>query len=222
MLPSSVRATLRRLAVRSAAPRHGLPAGSAAVALTFDDGPDARYTPEVLEQLDGAGATATFFLVGEAAQSLPGVVAEIVAAGHTVGSHTWSHPGPGQLGARALLEDCRRGREVLEDLTGRHVRLFRPTEGHIDVRVAAAMRGAGLRPWLWTDDPEDWRPGTTEDALVARLAGLRAGAVVLLHDGLRGRVAPGAQDRSATVAAVPRLCAMIRSRGLALASLPRH
>lgn len=214
-LPSP-RRVVRRVVWSAAHPRHRAPGG---VALTFDDGPDPEFTPRVLEALHRCEVSATFFLVGVAAAARPDLVRAIEAAGHRIGSHTWSHSPPGALGTRALREDLRRGREVLEDILERPVPLFRPAQGHIDFRVTAAVRSLRLQPWLWTHDPEDWRPDRQVEVMLDALDGIDPGAVVLLHDGIRGG-APAAADRSATIAVIPELCRRVRARGLELATIP--
>lgn len=180
------------------------------------------HTPQVLDRLRAEDVPATFFLVGSRARRHPAIVAEILAAGHAVGSHSWSHPEPGALGATALVEDFRKGRETVEDLAGRAVPAFRPPQGHIDLRVAVAVRRLGLHSWLWSDDPHDWEPGCRTQQILDRVADVQGGAVVLLHDGLASPLEPRARDRSATVEAVQPLCALIRRRGLGFAALPER
>lgn len=86
--------------------------------------------------------------------------------------------------------------------------------------MAVAARRVRPRSWLWSDDPEDWRTGCTADTIRGRLRGVDDGEVVLLHDGLATVIEDATEDRSATVAAVSPLCAMIRDRGLGFAVLP--
>lgn len=213
----------RRLAeglTRSVRTHDALPEGSAAVALTFDDGPSATYTSQVLDVLADLGVRATFFLVGRLVTEHPGLVRRIVAEGHAVGSHSWSHPEPWTVDLRTLAGEYRGGRRALERVLGRRATLFRPPKGHIDARGALAILASRLRTWRWTIDPEDWAPGATSEGLVAGVASAGAGDVVLLHDGLEGALAPEANDRSATVDALPEIVAGIRGRGLELVRLP--
>ncbi len=185
-----------------------------AVALTVDDGPDPVFTPRVLDVLAEHGARATFFLVGRRAAREPELVRRIVSEGHAVGSHSWSHREPGTLSRRELWSDYRAGRQAVEAAAGGPVRLFRPPRGLWDARTALHVRASRLEPWLWTLDSEDWRPGVTPEAIAGQVARARGGDVVLLHDGLELPTAPSAEDRSATVAALPLLLAGLRARGL--------
>jgi peptidoglycan/xylan/chitin deacetylase (PgdA/CDA1 family) len=196
-----------------------LPGGAATVALTFDDGPDPDFTPQVLDALAKAGATATFFLIGERAARFPGVARRIVDEGHAVGSHSYRHPEPRSLGWR-VVTDFVRGRRAVERAVGRRAPLFRPPKGYVDRQERAAIAATRAQPWLWTIDLLDWEPGVACEDIVANAAGLGPGDVLLLHDAISGPLAPEALDRSATVAAVPRLVELARSRGLEPVSLP--
>lgn len=205
--------------VRSAGVRRRLPEGTG-VALTFDDGPDPESTPALLDVLDRLGAVATFFCVGVRVAAHPSIVARALAAGHRVGSHSATHPEPWSLGLRAVHADYRRGRRLLEAATGGREGLFRPPHGHLDGSGALAMRAAGLRPWLWSRDPQDWRPGMTSAQILSGLEGLASGDVVLLHDGLAGASGAPVADRSATVEAVSGLVGRIRAAGMDCVTLP--
>lgn len=184
------------------------------MALTFDDGPDPVHTPRLLDELARRGVPATFFCVGEAVRAHPEIVRRMVAEGHTVGSHSASHRYSSTLAFRDRVADFRDGRRALEAVLGRRVRLFRPPHGDIDLLTAIAIRVAGLRPWLWTADPGDWKSDVDAATIVEELASVRDRDVVLLHDGLFNAVAPEASDRSATIAAVDGLVEALRERGL--------
>lgn len=197
--------------------------GAGELALTFDDGPDPVFTPQVLDALAaaGGGASATFFVVGRHAAEHPALVRRIVDEGHAIGSHSDTHARLDELSGDAVAAELRAGRAAVEALAGTPVTLFRPPRGHLDRRGAVAMRRAGLRPWLWTVDPQDWRPGSTTSAIVDAVGRAAGGDVVLLHDRVAGDDSPsGAEDRSATVAAVPLIVEAARARGLTLVTLP--
>ena len=218
----SVRRAHRRAAqalVRAARVQEHIDPAGGTVALTFDDGPDPRHTPAILDELARLGITGTFFLVGRRARAHPALVRRILAEGHAVGSHSDSHSDPWRVPFRGLARDYRRGRSEVEWAAGRPVPLFRPPKGYVDGAGAAAMLAARLRPWLWTIDPRDWEPGVRPDAVVARLAGLQQGDVVLLHDGIEGPLAPSALDRSATRQALAGIAALAAERGLGFATL---
>jgi peptidoglycan/xylan/chitin deacetylase (PgdA/CDA1 family) len=215
----AVRAGVARALVRGVRARETLPAADDAVALTFDDGPDPEFAPAFLDELRRLGIVATFFVVGHRVRARPDLVRRALEEGHAVGSHSDTHPEPWTVPLRALTRDYRRGRQAAEAALDRRVRLFRPPKGYLDGAGAAAMLGAGVRPWLWTIDPGDWRPDVTPDELLAGLQGLSGGDVVLFHDAIEGPLAPSALDRSATLAALPAVADLARSRGLRFTTL---
>jgi peptidoglycan/xylan/chitin deacetylase (PgdA/CDA1 family) len=187
--------------------------GPLPVALTFDDGPWPNSTAQILTILTQRQAPATFFVVGRQVQRYPELVRRELAAGMAVGSHSWSHPQPfDRLPVARIRDEIARGRRSLEALGVRPVG-FRPPGGATSPAVAATGQAVGDRTVLWSVDPADWRPGLTADQLVQRvLAGVRPGAIVLLHD--------GGGDRSATVAALPAIIDGLRRLGLTPTVVP--
>jgi peptidoglycan-N-acetylglucosamine deacetylase len=193
-------------------PAGGKP-GPLPVALTFDDGPWPNSTGQILAILTQRQAPATFFVVGRQVQRYPDLVRRELAAGMAVGSHSWSHPQPfDRLPTARIRDEITHGRRVLEPLGARPVG-FRPPGGAASPTVLATAQELGDRTVLWSVDPADWQPGVTADQLVQRvLAGVRPGAIVLLHD--------GGGDRSATVAALPAIIDGLRRLGLTLTVVP--
>jgi cellulose synthase/poly-beta-1,6-N-acetylglucosamine synthase-like glycosyltransferase/spore germination protein YaaH/peptidoglycan/xylan/chitin deacetylase (PgdA/CDA1 family) len=195
------------------------------VALTFDDGPDGRWTPKILDILKAKHASATFFVIGENMQAAPGIVEREVREGQTVGNHTWTHP---NIGATPLAQtdlELNTTQRLFEVLTGRSMRLFRPpyfgdaepsTPGEVEPLLVAQRLGyliVGLRI-----DPDDWKkpdPILIVSRTLSRLAdtGEGAGQVVLLHD--------SGGDRSRTVQALPVLIDALRSHGYRLVTIDR-
>jgi peptidoglycan-N-acetylglucosamine deacetylase len=145
------------------------------VALTFDDGPDPDYTPEVLEILARRGARATFFVLGRQLDRYPDLLCDIRDAGHQLGIHGYDHTS-GDLGAQA-----RRTREILRR-NGIDTRLFRPPRGRLTPRAAVELALTGYRTILWTFDARDsMRFDGKVDAEID-YGTLAAGDIVLLHD----------------------------------------
>jgi len=178
------------------------------IALTFDDGPNDRATPELLEVLARHRARATFFAMGDFARLRPEIVRQAVAAGHVLGNHTMSHPRlstQSSARVRQELSDCN---AVLEDIAGVAVRFFRPPFGARRPFVLRAARGLGLIPVTWNVTGYDWEPigvggilGKLENG-IARNRARGRGSNLLLHDG--GHRGMGAA-RMDTVGAVDRL-----------------
>jgi peptidoglycan-N-acetylglucosamine deacetylase len=208
-----LRSSIRTLLMRRAQPRRQVPEPGT-FALTFDDGPDARFTPQVLDLLAERGALATFFVVGRSVEEHPELVRRIVAEGHGIGSHTWSHPELLGLSFARLLRECRHGRRAVERIAGHPVPAYRPPKGHWDGRGATAAIALGIRPWFWTQDPRDWEAEASAEGILAGLESLGSGDVVLLHDGIQSPPDPASRDRSATVDALGPLLDLAAARGL--------
>lgn len=177
------------------------------VALTFDDGPNDPHTLRLLDVLARHEAKATFFLVGKYVRQRPDIVRAIVAAGHEIGNHTYTHPNLIFLPRRRVrqeLEDCNK---ALADELGQKPVLFRPPFGGRRPAVLSVARDLGLKPVMWSVTGYDWN-ATSADSILGKVAPRlksRRAEIVLLHDG--GHLAFGA-DRSHTVEATRRLLEM--------------
>ncbi|WP_234359445.1 polysaccharide deacetylase family protein [Plantactinospora sp. BC1] len=158
--------------------------GASYVALTFDDGPDPRYTPQILAALADYHVKATFCLVGENAQAHPELVRAIVAEGHTLCNHSWRHDiGLGSRPSASIRADLVRTNEAIRAaVPDARIDYFRQPGGAWTASVVAVARQLEMTSLHWAVDPQDWtRPGA--GAIAARVsAGVRPGAIVLLHD----------------------------------------
>ncbi|HEY7642754.1 MAG TPA: polysaccharide deacetylase family protein [Steroidobacteraceae bacterium] len=153
------------------------------VYLTFDDGPDPRWTPQILDLLAQAQMHATFFAIGELAQREPGLVRRIVASGHALGNHTFSHRHPWLMRSRAARAQVRDGAKALSDATGRAPILYRPPHGRARLCMTDEARLQGERLVMWDRSAIDWGWPGTSPRIAARLARVRPGDIVLMHDG---------------------------------------
>ena len=169
------------------------------VALTFDDGPHPTYTPQLLDALHAAGVLATFFWVGQRAQSHPALAKRVSVEGHCIGSHSFSHRAPHGRSLEDIRSDYRKGRAAVEEPIGKPTPIFRPPYGSITSKSLVAVRQLALEPWLWSVDAGDWREGVSTGDLLRTLSGVGAGDVVLLHDGAADEGPGVGKDRSATV-----------------------
>jgi peptidoglycan-N-acetylglucosamine deacetylase len=165
------------------------PARPGELALTFDDGPNPAWTPRLLEMLAAQEVHATFFLLGGYANAEPELVRRIVAAGHIVGNHSWSHPDLALASRARIREELTQTRETLEQITGAPVRYFRPPYGSRRSATLAIARELGMMPVLWNAMTTDWSETSGEliaGRLGAKIDGLtRRGraANIVLHDG---------------------------------------
>jgi len=191
------------------------------VALTFDDGPDGRWTPMILDTLKSRDAPATFFVIGQNAEAHIPLLRRMYAEGHEIGNHTFTHPNLAFATDRVTRLQIDATERLLEAALDRRSAFWRPpyfgdaepttNDELVPIGVASA-RGylaVGLRV-----DAEDWqRPGvqTIIDTVLAQLARPKGGNVILLHD--------GGGDRSETVAALGPLIDSLRARGDTLVSV---
>jgi peptidoglycan/xylan/chitin deacetylase (PgdA/CDA1 family) len=153
------------------------------VALTFDDGPDPRSTPRVLDELDRLGWRATFFCLGSQAARSPGLVTELVARGHEVGLHGYEHRSHMRRPAAPVVDDVLRSSDLLGELTGSSPRWLRPPYGALSLSSIAAARRCGLQLILWTTWGLDWEPGATGSSVAHHIRSTWwRGPTVLLHD----------------------------------------
>lgn len=189
------------------APVIGRLATPGGVALTFDDGPDPRWTPQVLALLAQHHVHATFCLIGEQAAAHPDLVRRIDAGGHQLCDHTQDHDEqlPSRSPAR-IRADISTGRDSIVAASGGVVPPFyRAPGGNWSQTVIDTAYSLGLTPLKWTVDPRDWsRPGT-QSILTTVSRELRPGGVILLHD--------GGGDRSQTVAALTVLLDRLPAQG---------
>jgi peptidoglycan/xylan/chitin deacetylase (PgdA/CDA1 family) len=187
------------------------PSVSASVALTFDDGPHPEHTARLLDALRACQASATFFVIGEQAQRYPDLVRRMAAEGHVVANHTYyNHPGaPVPRSFQELIDDIRRTNDLLTDILGAPVRLFRPPHGKLTARIAWWLWRSGYTIALWNADPKDYACASADDVRSWFASHpIVAGDVVLMHD-----------THPHAAAAVPDLVTTVRQRGLRLAAL---
>jgi peptidoglycan/xylan/chitin deacetylase (PgdA/CDA1 family) len=183
-----------------------------AVALTFDDGPHAEGTPAVLEALAAAGATATFFLVGEQVSARPALARAIADAGHEIALHGYRHTLLLRRRTSSLREDLERATAVIEEATGRAPRLYRPPYGVFSSGALELVRARGLRPLLWSRWGRDWERRASPASIARRATcALGPGDVVLLHD---SDAYSSAGSWRRTAAALPSVLAAIAALGV--------
>lgn len=158
------------------------PRGSRHMALTFDDGPDAIWTPRVLDLLAKRDVRASFFLVGARAARCPDIVRAMSGAGHEVANHGWSHRSLWFCGPRRTASEIGRAHELLTALSGRAPRYFRPPWGMVNAAMFSVLHGYRLRCVLWSIQPEGLRgvEAPAQIQYVARHA--HPGGIVDLHD----------------------------------------
>ena len=211
LLPRStwVGANVRRLPAQAAA------AGQ--VAITIDDGPDPLITPQVLELLDRFECKATFFCIGERVAAHAGIARDIVRRGHQIENHTQRHRMYfSMLGPSAIRAEVLQAQETITDAVGVTPQFFRAPAGLRNPLLDGILSAAGLRLVSWTRrgfDTVTDQPGV----VLARLTrNLRAGDILLLHDGHAARTSDGSV---VILRVLPELLAAIRAADLACVTL---
>lgn len=199
--------------------------GSAAkkLAITFDDGPNPAYTPELMRILERYDAHATFFLIGQWAEREPELIRELVAAGHAVGNHTHTHPTMPAKSAATIREELRRCRAAVEasgvgftQLDG--AAMMRPPYGRRRPGTLRTMRAEGYVPVTWSITGWDWLKRTTADKIAKRCAKAGDGDIILLHDG--SDIGP-AYDRSRSIAAAEATLRRYTEQGFKFVTVPQ-
>jgi peptidoglycan/xylan/chitin deacetylase (PgdA/CDA1 family) len=181
------------------------------VVLTFDDGPDAEYTPKVLDILAKYDAKATFFEVGQNVQKHPELTKRIHAAGHSVENHTWTHADLRKLSATAFRQQVMSTDQAIRAQIGSTPGCLRPPYGGMNAAVRQRAKALGKDLVVWTVDSRDWtKPGTA--AIVQHvMKHVHSGSVILMHD--------GGGNRTQTVAALPTILKTLKAQGYGFRTL---
>ncbi len=182
------------------------------VVLSFDDGPDPLWTPPILDLLKAEDVRAVFFVVGTQAVEHPDLVRRILAEGHEIGNHSYSHPDLSQATAQRTVFELNANQRILEDISGVSTLLFRPPY-HADTYPASAdefmtlvhAQDLGYLTVSESIDTQDWDAASAAAILERVRAHRSEGHVILLHD--------GGGERSATVEALPQIIRYLRQRG---------
>ncbi len=188
------------------------------VAITFDDGPDPEYTPEVLRVLREHCVKAAFFLVGRKVLLYPEIARQIADEGHVIGNHSYTHRDLGKLGALALACEIDWTQRAIEEVCGVTPTMFRPPRGITSPTLLQQLADRKLVLALWTVSSRDWMqlsPGAIASGITRRAA---AGDVYLFHDSGDFITAAGA-NRTSTVLTLPRVIKGLGDRGLTVVGL---
>jgi cellulose synthase/poly-beta-1,6-N-acetylglucosamine synthase-like glycosyltransferase/spore germination protein YaaH/peptidoglycan/xylan/chitin deacetylase (PgdA/CDA1 family) len=183
------------------------------VVLSFDDGPSSDYTPAILDILNAKQVPATFFVIGVNAENNLNTLRKIYNKGYEIGNHTFSHPNLATVSSERTMLELNATRRIIECATGHSTILFRPpynadSEPQTKDEIIPVVEARKYSYYTIGEsiDPCDWEKGITADTIVARvIAQTSNGNTILLHD--------GGGDRSATVAALPRIIDYYKNKG---------
>lgn len=173
------------------------------VAITFDDGPHADLTPKLLDMLKARGIKATFYVVGRNAAEYPDIVKRMVAEGHEVGNHSWSHPALNSLGAESVRSQLEKTSDAIAKATGQRPATLRPPYGATNSRLNRRFADQfGMKVVLWSVDPLDWKYRNARRVTDQIVQNTRPGAIILAHD-----------IHASTVAAMPETLDTLLGKG---------
>nr|WP_261381632.1 polysaccharide deacetylase family protein [Paenibacillus cremeus] len=177
------------------------------IALTFDDGPNPVYTPQILDLLAQYQAKATFFVLGKRVKMYPAVAIREVNEGHEIANHTFDHHFLKNYPPERLVEEIRQTQEVIFDITEQMPHVFRPPGGFYNEALLKSMKEDKLTVvmWSWYQDTKDWRKPGTDKIVQTVLGNVHNGDIVLFHD-LEG-------DCSQTVEALKRILPELKKQG---------
>lgn len=184
------------------------------VALTFDDGPDRVYTPQVLDILKAKRVKATFFLIGKRIEEEPDIAGRIASEGHAVGNHTYSHPELTSA-SPSLPEELTKAREAMAALGMSDNGLFRPPYGAAEPSLVEQAANLNYRIAMWSVDSLDWR-GLSKAEVVRNVSGYVVPGSVILQHSAGG---PG-EDLSGSVLALGDIIDRLQAQGYKFVTLP--
>lgn len=187
-----------------------------AIALTFDDVPDQRFTPQLLDVLHQYHVKATFFIVGSRAEKHPDLVARIVREGHVIGNHSYNHPLFTTLRMVDFKTQIIRTENIIHSLVGYRPRLIRPPYGDITERQVKWSKSHGYKLINWNVDSLDWKSLPKGQVEANILSHVGKGAIVLQHGG-GGR----GSNLQGTIQALPQVITSMRKKGYSFVTVPQ-
>ncbi len=186
------------------------------VALTFDDGPDRRFTPMVLDTLKKYNVKATFFLVGARVAALPEVTRRIAREGHAIGNHTYWHPALYEHSTDRLKWEVTQTDQIIQNTIGMRPRLFRAPYGGLNHEIVQQLQREGYSVIGWDVDTLDWKqPGAAQIADVV-LAHVHPGAIILMHS-----AGHWTQNLTGTAEALDTIIPELKRQGVQFVTIPK-
>lgn len=183
------------------------------IALTFDDGPWPNTTSQILDTLKQQKVKATFFVIGKHVKIYPQLIKQVVAEGHAIGNHTWSHE-YGYYDEAAATRELEDTSKLVYKTTGVKTFLFRPPAGILNNGLVTTAQEKKYAVVMWSVDSKDWRyRGNSSGQLVESvLHDAKPGGIVLMHD--------GGGDRATTIKALPQIITQLKKRGYTFVTVP--
>lgn len=191
------------------------PVDRKAIALTFDDGPDDQWTPQILRVLRENHVRVTFMCVGERIQQTPNQFRQLIQQGHIIGNHSFDHPNFTKITLTEAKTQIERTNDLIENIADIQPRFFRPPYGALNEEVIREVIELDMKILLWDVDSLDWSGITAEQTESNVLAHAQPGSIILMHcAGGRG------ENLSNTVQALPKTIQTLRSEGYTFKTVP--
>ncbi|GGF63375.1 hypothetical protein GCM10010912_05550 [Paenibacillus albidus] len=189
---------------------------SKSIALTFDDVPDPRFTPQLLDVLKQHHVRATFFVVGSRAEKHPALVARMIREGHVIGNHSYNHPQFAKLQMNEFRTQIIRTENILFSLSGYKPKLIRPPYGDINEQQLKWAKSHGYKLVNWNVDSLDWRGLPKAQVRNNIIAHAGRGSIILQHGG-------GGHNSNlkGTIQALPEVISILRKRGYTFVTVPQ-
>jgi peptidoglycan-N-acetylglucosamine deacetylase len=184
------------------------------VALTFDDVPDVRFTPQILDILKQYGVKATFFAIGNRVSAHPELVLRIVREGHEIGNHSFTHPNLPKVDNTRFHEEIQRTDKVLSSIINAHSKLFRPPYGNITEPQILWLASHKYKIINWNVDSLDWKGLSAQQVMENVLGHIHNGSIILQHGGGGDK-----EDLSGTIKALPVIIRHLKSKGMKLVTI---
>ncbi|WP_051314635.1 polysaccharide deacetylase family protein [Alteribacter aurantiacus] len=191
------------------------PTNQKRVALTFDDGPDPRFTPAILDELDSQDVKATFFVMGARAKGHPDILKRMHREGHAIGNHTYWHPNLEGESVGQLRWEMDQTNDVLQNLLGMRTDLFRPPYGIFGTAHTESLATNSETAVFWTVDTRDWDGPSSEEIFESVMEDTDNGSIILMHDGSHWTV-----DMSNTVNALGPIITELKNQGYEFVTVP--
>lgn len=185
------------------------------VALTFDDGPDSVYTPQMLDVLSKHQVRGTFFLIGNRAELFPDVVKRIVQEGHIVGNHTMTHPDILKLTTEQTAQNICQAEETLASLIDYRTSLFRSPYGSLNPERIKEIEKLGYKIIAWNVDSLDWKSLTAEQVQYNILENAKEGSIILQHSS-----GGDEENLSGSVEALGAVITELKNEGYSFVTIP--
>lgn len=185
------------------------------IALTFDDGPDHRFTPSILNVLAKYNVKATFFLLGTRVEKYPDVTQRIYEEGHVIGNHTFWHPQLTKTGVKNMEWEMEKNQKQIKSIIDYNTYLFRAPYGAINSEMVKLLQKKNYRGVGWSVDSEDWKSLPADKVKQNILSEVHPGAIILMHS-----AGHWTQDLSGTVKALDQIIPYLRKKGYRFVTIP--